>query len=113
MRVPLRDSHERTAALIPWVEHDNTVRPQAALAHRPPASQLGQLRFLGSTEGTVPPSRPAMLHDRSAGVAPRSAAGDRRQPARSVLAASRRTGHARTEGSTMLIHLNNPPGHDS
>jgi hypothetical protein len=42
----------------------------------------------------------------------RSAAGDRRQPARSVLAPSPRTGHPRTGGEPMLEHLNNVLGND-
>ena len=67
---PVASSHERTAALAPWLDHYNTARPHAALAHQPPASRLRQPAFLGSTEGTVPPSRPAITHDRSAGTAP-------------------------------------------
>ena len=34
------------------------VRPHAALAQQPPASRLALPAFLGSTAGTVPPSRP-------------------------------------------------------
>ena len=67
---PYATSSERTAALLPWLEHDNTVRPHAALANRPPATRLSQLAFLGSTANAVPPSRPAARHDRSAGAAP-------------------------------------------
>ncbi len=67
---PFASSHERTAALIPWLEHDNTARPHAALVHQPPATRLHLPAFLGSTEGAVPPSRPAATHDRSAGAAP-------------------------------------------
>jgi hypothetical protein len=67
---PFATSHERTAALMPWLDHYNTARPHAALAHQPPASRLHPPAFLGSTEGTVPPSRPAIAHDRSAGSAP-------------------------------------------
>ncbi len=66
---PFASSHERTAALIPWLDHDNTARPHAALAHQPPATRLQPPAFLGSTDGTVPPSRPAISHDRSAGAA--------------------------------------------
>jgi transposase InsO family protein len=67
---PFATSHERTAALRPWLDHYNTARPHAALAHQPPATRLRPPAFLGSTAGTVPPSRPAITHDRSAGVAP-------------------------------------------
>jgi transposase InsO family protein len=66
---PFATSHQRTAALIPWLDHYNSVRPHAALAHRPPATRLGQSAFLGSTDQTVPLSRPATPHDRSAGAA--------------------------------------------
>lgn len=67
---PYASSHERTAALFPWLDHYNTARPHAALAQQPPATRLCQPAFLGSTDGTVPPSRPAIIHDRSAGAAP-------------------------------------------
>jgi transposase InsO family protein len=67
---PYASSRERTAALVPWLAHYNTARPHAALAHRPPASQFGQPAFLGSTAGAVPPSRPAVSHDRGAGAPP-------------------------------------------
>jgi transposase InsO family protein len=66
---PFATSHERTAALVPWLDHYNSARPHAALAHRPPATRLCQSAFLGSTDKTVPPSRPAAPHDRSAGAA--------------------------------------------
>ena len=67
---PHATSHERTAALIPWLDHYNTARPHTALAHQPPASRLCQPPFLGSIDGAVPPSRPAITHDRPAGTAP-------------------------------------------
>jgi transposase InsO family protein len=67
---PFATSHERTAALIPWLDHYNTARPHTALAHQPPATRLCRPAFLGSTDGAVPPSRPAATHDRSAGPAP-------------------------------------------
>ena len=67
---PFATSHERAAALMPWLDHYNTARPQAALGHQPPASRLCQPAFLSSTEGTVPPSRPAVTYDRSGGAAP-------------------------------------------
>jgi Integrase core domain len=66
---PFATSHDRTAALAPWLDHYNTARPHTALAHEPPATRLRQ-PFLGSTDGTVPPSRPAITHDRPAGTAP-------------------------------------------
>jgi hypothetical protein len=80
---PFATSHERTAALLPWLDHYNTARPHTALAHQPPATRLRQPAFLGSTDGTVPPSRPAALHDRSAGAAPGApqATGARRRQA--------------------------------
>jgi transposase InsO family protein len=53
---PYASSHERTTALLPWLDHYNTARPHAALAHQPPASRLRPPAFLGSIEGTVPPS---------------------------------------------------------
>ena len=67
---PFASSHERTTALLPWLDHYNTARPHAALAHQPPVSRLRQVAFLGSTEGTVPPSRPGITNDRCAGAAP-------------------------------------------
>ena len=67
---PFATSHERTAALTPWLDHYNTARPHTALAHPAPATRLRQPGFLGSTAGTVPPSRPAINHDRCAGAAP-------------------------------------------
>jgi hypothetical protein len=65
---PFASSHARTAALIPWLQHYNHARPHAALAHQPPATRLRPPAFLGSTEGTVPPSRPVLPHDRSVGA---------------------------------------------
>ena len=67
---PFATSHERTAALAPLarpLQH----RP-AARRPGPPAAghRLRQPAFLGSTDGTVPPSRPAITHDRPAGAAP-------------------------------------------
>jgi hypothetical protein len=67
---PYATSHERTAALAPWLDHYNTARPHAALAHQPPATRLRASAFLGSTDGAVPPSRPTITQDRSAGAAP-------------------------------------------
>jgi transposase InsO family protein len=67
---PFASSHERTSALVPWLEHSNQARPHAALAHQAPFTRLCQPAFLGSTAGPVPPSRPAITHDRSAGAAP-------------------------------------------
>jgi transposase InsO family protein len=67
---PFATSHERTAALAPWLAHYNHARPHAALEHQPPATRVGQAAFLGSTESAVPPSRPGAAHDRSAGAAP-------------------------------------------
>jgi transposase InsO family protein len=66
---PFATSHERTAALMPWLDHYNTARPHTALAQQPPATRLCLPAFLGSTDGAVPPSRPAAPHDRSAGAA--------------------------------------------
>ncbi len=61
---------------MPWLDHYNTARPHAALAHQPPVSRLRQAAFLGSTEDTVPPSRPVITPDRCDGGGARSAAGD-------------------------------------
>ena len=109
---PFATSHDRTAALIPWLDHYNTARPHAALAPaagHPPAP-TGVPRFDRRHRSSVPTCH----HPRSVrrGVA-RSAAGARRQPARSVLAATRRTDHASTGGSPMLVHLNNVRGNDN
>lgn len=48
-----------------WLEHYNHPRPHAALTQQPPASRRGLPAFLGSTAGTVPPSRPDVINDRS------------------------------------------------
>jgi hypothetical protein len=60
---PYASSQERSAALIPWLRHYNTVRPHAALAQCPPAIRL-QYQLLGWTEATVASSRPAADDDR-------------------------------------------------
>src|SRR5438876_5032778 len=64
---PYASSQERTTALISWLDHYNTERPHAALAHHPPAARLYQFQLLGSTIGTVASSRPASTNDRSGG----------------------------------------------
>ena len=92
---PYATSWERSAALTLWLDYYNTERPHAALGDRPPAVRLRHFELLGSTEGTVASSRPASRNDRSGGSGARIAEGDRRQPARSVLAAAYRCGHAR------------------
>ena len=110
---PFATSHERTAALTPWLDHYNTARPHTALAHQPPATRLCQSAFLGSTDGAVPPSRPAIAHDRYAGPAP---------GAPQATGASRRAASLRrpagpvtleTGGCAMLGHLNNVRGNDN
>jgi transposase InsO family protein len=110
---PFATSHERTAALIPWLDHYNTARPHAALAYQPPATRLGPSAFLGSIDKTVPPSRPAARHDRSAEAAP---------GAPQATGASRRAASLRrpagpvtfeTGGFPMRGHLNNVLGNDS
>ena len=110
---PFATSDERTAALIPWLDHYNTARPHAALAHQPPCTRLAPTavpRFDRGHRSSVPTChRPRPVRRGDA----RSAAGARRQPARSVLAPTRRTGHAPTGGSPMLVHLNNVLGNDS
>src|SRR5262249_60020497 len=78
-------SPARQDALVDWLEHYNTDRPRSALAHQPPAIRLGQMLFLGSTDGTVS-FAPTWLFPRPqwrAGA--RIAEGDRRPPALSVL----------------------------
>jgi transposase InsO family protein len=60
---PYASSQERSAALMPWLHHYNTVRPHAGLAQCPPAIRL-KSQLLGSTEGTVASSRPAADDDR-------------------------------------------------
>jgi transposase InsO family protein len=76
-------SQARQEALAEWLGHYNTVRPHTALANRPPLTRLGQTRFLGSTEGTVPSSRPAAADDGSSGLGQGSpqATGDSRRTA--------------------------------
>ena len=110
---PFATSDERTAALIPWLDHYNTARPHAALAHQPPCTRLAPTavpRFDRGHRSSVPTChRPRPVRRGDA----RSAAGARRQPARSVLAPTRRTGHAPTGGSPMLVHLNNVLGNDT
>ena len=64
---PYATSQQRTAALAPWLDHDNTARPHAALGNGPPAGRLRQLQLLGSTEAAVAPSRSASVYDRSGG----------------------------------------------
>jgi hypothetical protein len=76
----------------------NTARPHAALGNRPPAARLRQLQLLGSTEGTVAPSRPASINDRCDGPgqgSPKATGGSRRaaslrRPATAVTLAQRR-----------------------
>ena len=91
---PFASSHERTATLISWVDHYNTARPHTALAHQPPFTRLCQSAFLGSIDGAVPPSRPAISDDRPAGAvpgAPQATGASRRAACR------RRTGHLEPE----------------
>ena len=79
-------SQERCAALTPWLDHYNTVRPHAALGHHPPAARLRQAPLLCSTEETVASSRPASTDDCSGGPgqgAPK-ATGDSRRAASCV-----------------------------
>src|SRR5204863_4471477 len=60
-------SQERRAALAPWLDHYNTERPHAALAHHPPAARLHQSQLLCSIEGAVASSRPNSNQDCSVG----------------------------------------------
>jgi transposase InsO family protein len=109
---PFATSHERTAALLPWLDHYNTVRPHAALAHQPPATRLRQPAFLGSA-GTVPPSRPAITPDRSAGAvqgAPEATGASRRAAS---LCRSAGPVTLEQERTQMRHHLNNVRGNDS
>ena len=76
-------SQMRQHALADWLDHYNIVRPHTALDNRPPATRLGPKPFLGSTEGTVPSSRPGLSDDRGGGPgqgAPK-ATGDSRRAA--------------------------------
>jgi len=66
LRSAYASSQERSAALMPWLNHYNTVRPHAGLAQCPPAIRL-KSQLLGSTEGTVASSRPASNGDRRSG----------------------------------------------
>src|SRR5438105_9307127 len=60
-------SRERHAALAPWLDHYNTERPHAALAHHPPAARLLQSQLLSSIEEAVASSRPNSNQDCSGG----------------------------------------------
>ena len=64
---PYASSQERRAALMPWLDHYNTVRPHAGLAQCPPAIRL-KSQLLGLTEGTVASSRPAAADDCRSGA---------------------------------------------
>jgi hypothetical protein len=70
-------SQERSTALAPWLDHYNTERPHAALAHHPPAARLRQSQLLSSTDGTVASSRPASQKDCSGGPGQGSPKGTR------------------------------------
>lgn len=63
---PYASSQERSATLMPWLNHYNTVRPHAGLAQCPPAIRL-KSQLLSSTKGTVASSRPASHDDRRSG----------------------------------------------
>ena len=109
---PFATSQARTAALRSWLDHYNTARPHAALAHQPPATRLRPPAFLGSTDGAVPPSRPAITEDRSAGAA---------QGAPQAPGASRREASLRRPAGPVTLqqeelmreHLNNVRGNDT
>lgn len=75
-------SQDRQAALPPWLNHYNTARPHAGLAQHPPATRLTS-SLLGSTEGIVASSRPALPDDRRGGPGQGSpkATGDSRRAA--------------------------------
>jgi transposase InsO family protein len=78
---PYASSQQRSTALIPWLDHYNSQRPHAALAHHPPAARLRQSQLLGSTKGTVASSRPTAHHGRSGGPgqgSPKATGGSRR-----------------------------------
>jgi hypothetical protein len=78
---PEATSPERAAALMPWLKPPP--RPAARCARPPAADQsLVRVNFLGATAG-VPACRPPRPVRRRGA---RSTAGDRRQPARSILA---------------------------
>jgi transposase InsO family protein len=79
---PYGSSQQRTAALAPWLQHYNTVRPHAGLAQCSPVTRL-RSQLLGSTEGTVASSRPGSPNDRRDGPGQGSpqATGDSRREA--------------------------------
>ena len=64
---PFATSQARTAALRPWLDHYNTARPHAALAHQPPATRLRHQRLVRPTRRSSVPTCP--IHDRSGGSA--------------------------------------------
>ena len=108
---PYASSQERSAALMPWLRHYNTVRPHAGLAHCPPAVRL-KSQLLGSTKGTVAPSRPASHDDRWSGPgqgSPKATGQSRREASlrRSVLAVTL------VQEGLMPHALNNVLGNDT
>jgi hypothetical protein len=99
---PFATSHDRTAALVPWLDHYNTARPHAALAHQPPVHPTWSTRvpWFDRRHCSFVPTCHHPRPVRRGGA--RSAAGDRRPPARSVLAPTRRTGQPQPGGSPCL-----------
>src|SRR5260370_4129584 len=95
---PYSTSQERGTALASWLDHYNTARPHAALAHHPPAARLRQSQLLCSAEETVASSRPASNKDCSGGPGQGSpkATGVSPRVASCVSGMSRRSGGGRT-----------------
>src|SRR6266436_1228026 len=107
---PYASSQERSTALMPWLEHYNSERPHAALAHHPPAARLRQSQLLGSTEGTVASSRPAANHDRSGepGQGSPKATGDSRRELPRRGSGVPRSHPAMGGGERLFRHLGEP-----
>ena len=97
---PFATSPARTAALIPLAgprQHRPAARRPGPPAARYPPAPTGVPRFDRGHRSSVPTYHPARAVRRSGA---RSAAGARRQPAQSVLAPPRRTGHASPKGGS-------------
>ncbi len=106
----LARAHRRAQSLARPLQHRPAACRPGPPAARHPSASIGVPRFDRRRRSSVPTCdhrRPVRR------VGARSAAGDRRQPARSVLAAARRTGHAPTGGRPMRRHLNNVRGNDN
>jgi hypothetical protein len=108
---PYVSSQERSAALMPWLHHYNTVR-------RIPVWHNARQQFGSNPSCLVRPKGPLLRPDlrptttAGAGRA-RIAEGDRPKPARSVLAAARSGDHTRPRRDLTRHALKNVLGNDT